>query len=143
LGGGVYPVSIVLSDAQVLGVFSPGDHGSTFGGNPLGAAVAIASLDVILDEHLAENAREVGAYFVQKLKALASPAICEIRTRGLMIGVQINREYGKARDFCLKLMDEGLLCKDTHENTIRFTPPLIITKQDIDEIMPKISKVLS
>ena len=143
LGGGVYPVSVVLSDAQVLGVFSPGDHGSTFGGNPLGAAVAIASLDVLIDERLAENAREVGGYFVQKLKALGSPAINEIRARGLMIGVQINREYGKARDFCLKLMDEGLLCKDTHNNTIRFTPPLIITKQDIDEIMKKISKALS
>ncbi len=142
LGGGVYPVSIVLSDTQVLGVFNPGDHGSTFGGNPLGAAIAIASLDVLIDESLPENAHEVGAYFVQKLKTLDSPAIREIRARGLMIGVEINREYGKARDFCLKLMDEGILCKDTHKNTIRFTPPLIITKQDIDELMNKISKTI-
>ena len=133
LGGGVYPVSVVLSSKEVLGVFNPGDHGSTFGGNPLGCAIAIASLDVLIDEKLAENSKAMGEYFVQGLHAMKSPAIKEIRARGLMIGVEIKPQYGTAREFCLKLLERGILCKDTHGTTIRFTPPLIITKEEINK----------
>jgi ornithine--oxo-acid transaminase len=142
LGGGVYPVSVVLSDNEVMGVFNPGDHGSTFGGNPLGAAVGIASLDVLIDEELPKKAKELGAYFVGGLRNIVSPAVCDIRARGMMIGVEIKPEYGDARKYCDLLMKEGLLCKDTHHTTIRFTPPLVITKEEIDMSLEIIKKVL-
>ena len=142
LGGGVYPVSVVLANHEILGVFSPGDHGSTFGGNPLACAVAIASLDVLVNEKLAENAKEVGDYFAENLRKMSAPAIKEIRALGLMIGVEISREHGTARDYCIELMKRGLLCKDTHKNTIRFTPPLIITKKETDIALQIIKEVL-
>lgn len=119
LGGGVYPVSAVLASEEVLGVFNPGDHGSTFGGNPLGAAVAQAALEVILEEDLPGRAEQLGNYFLEGLKALNSPYVREIRGRGLLIGVEIKTEYGSARPFCQRLMAEGLLCKETHEQTDR------------------------
>lgn len=142
LGGGVYPVSIVLADDEVMDVFNPGDHGSTFGGNPLGAAVGIASLNVLIDEELPKKAKELGSYFADGLKSIASPAVCDIRSRGMMIGVEIKPEYGDARKYCDLLMKEGLLCKDTHHTTIRFTPPLVITKEEIDISLEIIKKVL-
>ncbi len=142
LGGGVYPVSIVLAGTEVLGVFEPGDHGSTFGGNPLGAAVAIASLDVLIDEELPEKAKKAGEYFINGLKALNLPAIKEIRARGLMIGVEIDKKYGTAREYCLKLMERGILCKDTHGTIIRFTPPLIITEKEMDFALNAIKEVI-
>jgi ornithine--oxo-acid transaminase len=142
LGGGVYPVSAVLADKKIMDVFRPGDHGSTFGGNPLGAAVGIASLDVLIDEKLPQRSFELGEYFVQKLKALNSPVVREIRAKGMMIGVEIRKECGKARPYCEKLMEDGLLCKETHGQTIRFTPPLIITKEELDWAIERIKDVL-
>jgi len=142
LGGGVYPVSAVLASEEVLGVFNPGDHGSTFGGNPLGAAVAQAALEVILEEDLPGRAEQLGNYFLEGLKALNSPYVREIRGRGLLIGVEIKTEYGSARPFCQRLMAEGLLCKETHEQTIRFAPPLVISKEEIDWALERIQKVL-
>ncbi|HOK30596.1 MAG TPA: ornithine--oxo-acid transaminase [Limnochordia bacterium] len=142
LGGGVYPVSAVLASEEVLGVFNPGDHGSTFGGNPLGAAVAQAALEVILEEDLPGRAEQLGNYFLEGLKALNSPYVREIRGRGLLIGVEIKTEYGSARPFCQRLMAEGLLCKETREQTIRFAPPLVISKEEIDWALERIQKVL-
>ncbi len=142
LGGGVYPVSAVLASEEVLGVFNPGDHGSTFGGNPLGAAVAQAALEVILEEDLPGRAEQLGNYFLEGLKALNSPYVREIRGRGLLIGVEIKTEYGSARPFCQRLMAEGLLCKETRERTIRFAPPLVISKEEIDWALERIQKVL-
>lgn len=142
LGGGIYPVSIVLSDKEVLGVFNPGDHGSTFGGNPLGCAIAIASLDVLIDEKLPENAKAMGEYFVDGLNKLKSPIIKEIRSRGLMIGIEIKPEYDAVKSYCIKLMERGILCKDTHGTTIRFTPPLTIKKKEIDFALSILKEVL-
>jgi ornithine--oxo-acid transaminase len=142
LGGGVYPVSAMLSNEEVMNVFRPGDHGSTFGGNPLGAAVAKAALDVLIDENLIEKSLELGNYFVNRLRSINSPAVKEVRGKGLMIGVEIKEEYGNARKYCEKLMEEGMLCKETHETTIRFTPPLVITKAELDAALVKIEKVL-
>ncbi|HPT83049.1 MAG TPA: ornithine--oxo-acid transaminase [Limnochordia bacterium] len=142
LGGGVYPVSAVLASEEVLGVFGPGDHGSTFGGNPLGAAVAKAALEVLLEEDLPARAQELGSYFKGRLHALDSPYIREIRGKGLLIGVEIKPEYGSARPFCERLMREGLLCKETHDQTIRFAPPLVITKEELDWALERIEGVL-
>jgi ornithine--oxo-acid transaminase len=141
LGGGCYCISAVLSSAEIMGLFKPGDHGSTFGGNPLACAVARASLRVIKDEHLVENAAEKGAYFIEKLRTLKSKHIKEIRGRGLLIGLELYPEAGGARRFCEELMTEGLLCKETHENVIRFAPPLTITKKELDWAFRKIKKV--
>ena len=143
LGGGVYPVSAALASKEVMGVFNPGDHGSTFGGNPLAAAVAIASLDVLIEEKLAERSSEMGKYFVDKLKAIKTDHVKEIRHKGLMIGLEIKKESGPARPFCEKLKELGLLAKETHHQVIRFAPPLIITKEEIDWAVDKITKVLS
>lgn len=143
LGGGVYPVSAMLSNNEVMDVFKPGDHGSTFGGNPLGAAVGLASINVLLDENLTERSAEVGQYFRDALKKMNSPYVREIRGKGLLIGVEIKLEYGKARPFCEKLMELGLLCKETHDQTIRFAPPLNISKEDLDWALEQIKKVLS
>ncbi len=142
LGGGVYPVSAILANNDVMNVFKPGDHGSTFGGNPLAAAVGMASIDVLVDEKLAERSMELGEYFKKCLIDINSTIVKEIRGKGLMIGVEIKKEYGTARTICEKLMKEGILCKETHEQTIRFTPPLTIYKSELDWALAKIKKVL-
>lgn len=142
LSGGFYPVSAVLADAEVMGVFNPGDHGSTFGGNPLASAVGQASLDVLIEEGLIENSRVQGDYLMGRLKRIESPHIKEVRGRGLLIGVELYPEAGGARRFCEALMHEHLLCKETHDNVIRFAPPLVIQKDDIDWAMERIEKVL-
>ena len=142
LSGGFYPISAVLADAEILGIITPGEHGSTFGGNPLASAVGIASLEVIEEEHLAENAEKMGAYFMDHLAEINSPHIKEVRGKGLLIGVELKPEARGARRFCEVLQSEGILAKETHEHVIRFAPPLIIGKETIDWAMPKIRKVL-
>lgn len=139
LSGGYYPVSAVLASKEVLGVFNPGDHGSTYGGNPLGAAVARAALQVIVDEGLIDNSRELGDYLKGRLERVESPHIKEVRGKGLFIGLEL---HTKARRFCEALQQRGLLCKETHENTIRFAPPLVISKDEIDWAMGHIEEVL-
>jgi ornithine--oxo-acid transaminase len=143
LAGGFYPVSAVLGDEPLMGLFSPGEHGSTFGGNPLAAAVARAALKVIVDEHLIENAAVQGEYFTEQLAEINSPYIKEVRGKGLLIGVELKPEARGARRFCEALQSEGILAKETHENVIRFAPPLIIDRETIDWALPKIRAVLS
>ncbi|WP_026575154.1 ornithine--oxo-acid transaminase [Bacillus sp. UNC438CL73TsuS30] len=140
LGGGVFPISCVVANSDVLGVFNPGSHGSTFGGNPLACAVSIAALEVLEDEKLSERSLELGNYFIEKLKTINNPMIKEVRGRGLFIGVELTVE---ARAYCEQLKEEGLLCKETHDTVIRFAPPLIISKEEIDWAFEKIEKVLS
>jgi len=142
LSGGFYPISAVLSNKEVLGVFMPGDHGSTFGGNPLACAVARTALKVLIEEDMIENARKMGDYFLSQLKKVDSPFIKEVRGRGLLIGVELLPEAGGARSFCERLKTKGLLCKETHENVIRFAPPLVITEAQIDWAMERIELVL-
>ncbi len=142
LSGGFYPVSAVVSSKNILGVFKPGDHGSTFGGNPLACAVAREALRVIVDEKLAERSAELGHYFMQRLRTIQSKHVKEVRGRGLFIGVELHPEAGGARRFCEALKEEGLLCKETHEHVIRFAPPLVIGKDDIDWAFDKIKSVL-
>ena len=132
LGGGFYPVSAILADDEVMGVFHPGDHGSTFGGNPLAAAVAQEALAVLVDEKLIENSERLGAYFLQRLRGIRSPHVKEVRGKGLWIGLELLPSAGGARRFCEALMTKGLLCKETHVNTIRFAPPLVITREELD-----------
>jgi ornithine--oxo-acid transaminase len=139
LSGGFYPVSAVLASSEVLGVFQPGDHGSTFGGNPLACAIARASLRVIVEEHLAERSAELGAYFLNKLKSLRSPEIREVRGRGLWIGLELR---GLARPYCERLKDLGVLCKETHDHVIRIAPPLVITREEIDWAFAQFQRVL-
>ncbi|MBN1449122.1 MAG: ornithine--oxo-acid transaminase [Bacteroidetes bacterium] len=140
LSGGFYPVSAILADRDILGVIHPGEHGSTFGGNPLGAAVAVRALEVIEEEHLIERSAELGAYFADRLRAIDSRHITEVRARGLWIGMVLGT---KARPFTEALKEEGILCKETHENIIRFAPPLVITKDVIDWALERIEKVLT
>ncbi|GAB6933247.1 ornithine--oxo-acid transaminase [Calditerricola satsumensis] len=140
LGGGVFPVSAVAADKEILGVFNPGSHGSTFGGNPLACAVAIAALEVIEEERLADRARELGAYFMGELKKIQHPHIKEVRGKGLLVGMELTVP---ARPYCEKLKEKGLLCKETHENTIRFAPPLVITKDELDWALERIRAVFS
>lgn len=142
LSGGCYPVSAVLSDKEVLGVFNPGDHGSTFGGNPLGAAIARESLKVLIDENLIENSFTLGNYFRERLKQINSPHVKEVRGKGLFIGVELKPEANGARRFCEALMKKGILCKETHENVIRFAPPLVIKKEEIDWAVDRVEEVL-
>ncbi len=142
LSGGLYPVSAVVGSKEVLGVFKPGDHGSTFGGNPLGAAVAREALKVLVEENMIENSYELGKYFREKLIAVNSKHVKEIRGKGLFIGVELKNEAGGARRFCEALMNKGILCKETHVNVIRFAPPLIIKKEEIDWAMESIREVL-
>jgi ornithine--oxo-acid transaminase len=142
LSGGFYPISAVLSGEAIMGVFHPGDHGSTFGGNPLAAAIGRAALSVITEENLIENAAEMGAYFQDQLAEINSPNLKEVRGRGLLIGVELKPEARGARRFCEALFKEGVLCKETHVNTIRFAPPLVITKADIDWALERIRPVL-
>ena len=143
LGGGFYPVSVVLADEPILGLFSPGEHGSTFGGNPLAAAVARAALKVIRDEKLAERSQRLGEYFLEQLCEIPSPHVREVRGRGLFIGVELKPQAQGARRFCEALKDRGILAKETHENVIRFAPPLIIEKETIDWAIPLIREVLN
>ena len=143
LGGGVYPVSAILADKEIMDVFNPGDHGSTFGGNPLGAAVGLASINVLLEENLAERSAELGEYFKKEIEKLNSPYVREIRGKGLLIGVEIKEECGTARIYCEKLMKLGLLCKETHEQTIRLAPPLIISKSEIEWALERIRITLT
>lgn len=138
LGGGVLPISVVLADNEVLDVFTPGSHGSTFGGNPLACAVSIAALDVIIDENLPEHSNELGEYFKTELQKINHPAIKEVRGRGLFIGMELHES---ARPFCEALKEKGLICKETHDTVIRFAPPLIITKEEIDEALNRIRSV--
>lgn len=138
LGGGVFPISCVVANKDILGVFNPGSHGSTFGGNPMACAVSIASLEVLQDENLADKSLELGEYFIEQLKKINNPSIKEVRGRGLFIGVELTEE---ARPYCEKLKELGLLCKETHETVIRFAPPLIITKEELDWALEQINKV--
>lgn len=142
LSGGFYPISAFVSTREVMDVFNPGDHGSTFGGNPLAAAVGMAALDVIVDEQLPERAAELGAYFMTRLRDIASPHIQEVRGRGLLIGVELKPEAGGARRFCKALMKEGILAKETREDIIRFAPPLVITRSQLDWALERIERVL-
>jgi len=143
LGGGVLPVSAFVADREIMDVFQPGDHGSTFGGNPLAAAVAMAALDVIEDEGLVERAAEVGTDFMERLRSIDSPHVEDVRGAGLLIGVEIKRTSGSARTFCEALMANGVLTKETHEQVIRFAPPLNIDSMDLDWAMGRIQGVLS
>jgi len=142
LSGGLYPISAVLSNKEVLGVFHPGDHGSTYGGNPLACAVARAALKVLIEEKMIENAATVGPYFMEQLRGIKSQYVKEVRGKGLLIGVELHKEAGGARHFCAKLKDRGILCKETHEHVIRFAPPLVIRKEDIDWALERIESVL-
>ena len=142
LSGGFLPISAVLSNKAVLGVFHPGDHGSTFGGNPLACAVARTALRVIKEEKMVENAPAMGNYFISKLSGMKAPSLKEVRGKGLLIGVELHPQAGGARKFCERLKDKGILCKETHQNVIRFAPPLIIKKEEIDWIFEQVEKVL-
>lgn len=139
LSGGYYPVSAVLSDRDILGLFHPGDHGSTFGGNPLGAAIARAAINVMVEEKLVERSAELGAYFKGRLERIESEHIKEVRGKGLFIGVEL---HTKARRFCETLQERGILCKETHDNVIRFAPPLVISKDEIDWALDQVEPVL-
>ena len=140
LGGGVFPISCVVADHEILGVFNPGSHGSTFGGNPLACAVSIASIEVLQDEKLADRSQELGEYFMNQLKEISHPSIKEVRGRGLFIGMELNEA---ARPYCEELKELGLLCKETHDTVIRFAPPLIISKEDLDWALERIRKVFT
>jgi ornithine--oxo-acid transaminase len=142
LGGGVYPVSAVCADDEYLQVFDPGDHGSTFGGNPLGAAVAMTALDVIVDDKLADRAAELGEWFMNELRALESPHVVEVRGKGMLIGVVIRDQSGPAKPFCKALMKRGILAKETHAQVIRFAPPLVIDRQTLEDALVDIAAVL-
>ncbi|WP_339149589.1 MULTISPECIES: ornithine--oxo-acid transaminase [unclassified Sutcliffiella] len=140
LGGGVFPISCVAANKDILGVFNPGSHGSTFGGNPLACAVSMAALEVLEEEELVERSFELGNYMMEELRTINNPIIKEVRGRGLFIGVELTEA---ARPYCEKLKEEGLLCKETHETVIRFAPPLVISKKDLDWAIGKVKQVLS
>jgi ornithine--oxo-acid transaminase len=142
LSGGFYPVSAVVSSKEILVVFTPGEHGSTFAGNPLACTIAREALKVLTEEKLIENSEKMGQYFREKLATINSKHIKEIRGKGLLIGVELKKEAGGARRFCEALMDKGLLCKETHVDTIRFAPPLVITKKEINWAFEGIKEVL-
>ncbi len=146
LSGGHYPLSVACADSAIMDVFEPGDHGSTYGGNPLGAAIAIEALNVIVEENLAGRAAELGTYFMERLQEIPSPYVKEVRGKGLLIGVELNEAaapFGYAHHFCLELQNRGILCKDTHETVIRFAPPLVIDRETIDWSIPIITEVLN
>ncbi|MHC4598219.1 MAG: ornithine--oxo-acid transaminase [Planctomycetota bacterium] len=142
LGGGVLPVSAVAASAEAMDVFDPGSHGSTFGGNPLACAVGLASLEVIIEEDLPGRAADLGARFAEALKRIDSPHVAEVRGRGLLVGVETVPEAGGARRFCLALLEEGILCNETHERVIRFAPPLTVSWEDLEWALERIEKVL-
>jgi ornithine--oxo-acid transaminase len=143
LSGGFYPVSGILADDPVMGVFKPGEHGSTYGGNPMAAAVARAALRVLVDEKMVENSAALGPYFMERLRGIRSPHIKEVRGKGLWIGIELHHEAGGARRFCEALQKEGLLCKETHDHVIRIAPPLVIKKEEIDWAVERLEKVLT
>lgn len=143
LSGGFYPVSGILADSALMNVFKPGDHGSTFGGNPLGAAVAREALRVLVEEGMIENSASLGAYALGRLRAIASPHVREVRGRGLWIGIELKPEAGGARRFCEQLAAEGILCKETHTHVIRVSPPLVISRQELDWALERFEKVLT
>ncbi|MGD6991755.1 ornithine--oxo-acid transaminase [Sutcliffiella horikoshii] len=140
LGGGVFPISCVAANKDILRVFNPGSHGSTFGGNPLACAVSMASLEVLEEEKLVERSYDLGNYMMEELRTIQNPIIKEVRGRGLFIGVELTEA---ARPYCEKLKEKGLLCKETHETVIRFAPPLVISKEDLDWAIEKVKQVLS
>ncbi|MFK5925896.1 MAG: ornithine--oxo-acid transaminase [Desulfuromusa sp.] len=142
LSGGFYPVSAVLSNTEVMNVLQPGEHGSTFGGNPLACAVARAALQVLFNENLIENSYVQGKYFLDELKKISHPHIKEVRGRGLMLAIEFHPEIGGARSYCYKLKEQGILAKDTHENIVRFAPPLVIKREEVDQILDAINKGL-
>jgi ornithine--oxo-acid transaminase len=139
----VYPVSAILADHEVMGVFHPGEHGSTFGGNPLAMAVASEALEVIVDEDLVGRSASNGDYFLSRLREIPSPHVAEIRGKGLWIGIELKGEAGGARRFCEALQDRGLLCKETHHTVIRIAPPLTISREDIDWALERLREVLT
>jgi ornithine--oxo-acid transaminase len=143
LSGGMYPVSAMLADDEVMGVFHPGEHGSTYGGNPLGAAVAREALKVLVDEDMVRHSAEMGEYFLGRLRAISSAHIAEIRGKGLWIGIELKESAGGARRFCEALQHEGLLCKETHETVIRIAPPLTISRDEVDWALEHIENVLT
>lgn len=143
LSGGFYPISAVLSNSEVLGVLQPGQHGSTFGGNPLACAIAREAMKVLVEEGMIENSAKQGDYFLEELKGIRNNAIKDVRGRGLMMAVEFHPEAGGARRYCYSLKDEGVLAKETHENTIRFAPPLTITRDQVDWALEKIDRVLT
>jgi ornithine--oxo-acid transaminase len=143
LSGGFYPVSAVVADQALLGLFQPGEHGSTFGGNPLGMAVSRAALRVLIEENLVENSAKVGEYFMEQLVEISSPHVKEVRGKGLLIGVELHPNAGGARRFCEALASQSILAKETHENVIRFAPPLIIDQLTVDWAIPRIREVLN
>ena len=143
LAGGFYPVSAVLADKELLGLFKPGEHGSTFGGNPLAAAVSRAALKVIREENLAARSHELGEYFMEQLAEIPSPHVKEVRGKGLLIGVELKPEAKGARRFCEAMQEMGILAKETHDNVIRFAPPLVIDRETIDWALPSIREVLN
>ena len=140
LSGGLYPVSAFLANDEIMGVFKPGDHGSTFGGNPLGAAIGLASLKVLVEEKLPERANELGNWFMGELRKIKAPHIKDVRGRGLLIGVELT---GPARPWCEALADRGILCKETHDHVVRFAPPLTVSKQDLEWAMQQVREVLA
>jgi len=142
LGGGLMPVSAFCASEEVLGVFKPGDHGSTFGGNALGAAVGLAALELLLEEELADRAATLGAYLLQRLKAVSSPVIKEVRGKGLLIGVELDTTRVTARKFVETLLRHGVLSKDTHGTVARFAPPLIVQREELDWAMERIVAAL-
>ncbi len=142
LGGGVYPVSAAIADSEFMDVFHPGDHGSTFGGNPLGAAVGLASLDVLIEENLVEKSDTLGQWFRGELQKIESPHVKEVRGKGLMIGVEIKAESGPARPFCEALQLRGILAKETDRQVIRFAPPLVIRKETLEWVLGEVAEVL-
>jgi ornithine--oxo-acid transaminase len=143
LSGGVYPVSAIVGDRPILGLFNPGDHGSTFGGNPLGSAVAREAIRVLVEEGLVQNAAEQGTYLMERLKRLESAYVKEVRGKGLLIGVEVTPEARGARRFCEELAKEGVLCKETHGTVIRFAPPLVVTREQIDWLVDRVEKVFA
>ncbi|MGD9279130.1 MAG: aminotransferase class III-fold pyridoxal phosphate-dependent enzyme, partial [Desulfobacterales bacterium] len=143
LSGGFYPISAVLSNQEVMDVLRPGEHGSTFGGNPLACAIARTALKVLIEENMIENAAAMGEYFLSKLSQIKNPYIKEVRGKGLMLALEFIPEAGGARRYCEALMTQGLLCKETHDNIIRFAPPLVITRKEIDWAMDRIEAVLT
>ncbi len=142
LGGGVYPISAVIASREILGLYRPGDHGSTFGGNPLACAVAREALRVIVEENLVKKSAELGSYFLNRLRDIQSPHVQEFRGRGLFIGIELKPEAGGARRFCESLKTRGMLCKETHEHVIRVAPPLVITQEQIDWAVEQVKAVL-
>ena len=142
LGGGIYPVSAAIADREFMDVFRPGDHGSTFGGNPLGAAVGSAALQVIVDEDLAGRSDDMGRWFMDQLRAIPSPHVAEVRGRGLMIGLVIKDSSGPARPFCEALQQRGILAKETHHQVVRFAPPLTVGRKVLEDALIEIAAVL-